>query len=41
MIPPVNMIQDESGGNEVERDKIDSPKSPNTSQQETKVSLSC
>lgn len=34
------MIQDDSGGNEEERDKNENPKSPtaNASQQETKVS---
>ncbi|XP_063764342.1 SH3 and cysteine-rich domain-containing protein isoform X2 [Eleginops maclovinus] len=38
MIPPANMIQDESGGNEVEQDQNETPKSPMTdsSQQETK-----
>lgn len=43
MIPPANMIQDESGGKEDERDKDETPKSPtaNASQQETKVGLSC
>lgn len=43
MIPPANMIQDESGGKEDERDQNETPKSPtaNASQQETKVGLSC
>lgn len=43
MIPPANMIQDESGGKEDERDQNETPKSPtaNASQQETKVRLSC
>ncbi|XP_070698568.1 SH3 and cysteine-rich domain-containing protein isoform X1 [Pempheris klunzingeri] len=38
MIPPANMIQDESGGKEDERDQSETPKSPtvNASQQETK-----
>ncbi|XP_029349985.1 SH3 and cysteine-rich domain-containing protein [Echeneis naucrates] len=38
MIPPANMIQDESGGKEDERDQNETPKSPkaNGSQQETK-----
>lgn len=42
MIPPANMIQDESGGKEDERDQNETPKSPtaNASQQETKVGLS-
>uniref|UniRef100_A0A3Q1GE31 SH3 and cysteine rich domain n=1 Tax=Acanthochromis polyacanthus TaxID=80966 RepID=A0A3Q1GE31_9TELE len=41
MIPPANMIQDESGGKEDERDQNETPKSPtaNASQQETKVGL--
>lgn len=41
MIPPANMIQDESGGKEDERDQNETPKSPtaNASQQETKVRL--
>ncbi|XP_050934152.1 SH3 and cysteine-rich domain-containing protein [Lates calcarifer] len=39
MIPPANMIQDESGGKEDERDQNETPKSPtaNASQQETKL----
>ncbi|XP_070698570.1 SH3 and cysteine-rich domain-containing protein isoform X2 [Pempheris klunzingeri] len=39
MIPPANMIQDESGGKEDERDQSETPKSPtvNASQQETKL----
>lgn len=43
MIPPANMIQDESGGKEDERDQNETPKSPtaNASQQETKVGLCC
>lgn len=43
MIPPANMIQDESGGKEDERDQDETPKSPtaNASHQETKVGLSC
>lgn len=43
MIPPANMIQDESGGKEDERDQNETPKSPtaNASQQETKVGLLC
>lgn len=42
MIPPANMIQDESGGKEDERDQNETPKSPtaNANQQETKVGLS-
>ncbi|XP_040917392.1 SH3 and cysteine-rich domain-containing protein isoform X2 [Toxotes jaculatrix] len=38
MIPPANMIQDESGGKEDEREQNETPKSPtaNASQQETK-----
>lgn len=42
MIPPANMIQDESGGNEEDHDQIETPKAPTTdsSQQETKVRLS-
>ncbi|KAJ4939963.1 hypothetical protein JOQ06_029398 [Pogonophryne albipinna] len=38
MIPPANMIQDESGGNEEDHDQIETPKAPTTdsSQQETK-----
>lgn len=42
MIPPANMIQDESGGKEDERDQNETPKSPTAtaSQQETKVGLS-
>ncbi|KAK1894321.1 SH3 and cysteine-rich domain containing protein [Dissostichus eleginoides] len=38
MIPPANMIQDESGGNEEDHDQIETPKCPTTdsSQQETK-----
>ena len=42
MIPPANMIQDESGGNEEDQDQIETPKAPTTdsSQQETKVRLS-
>ncbi len=44
MIPPANMIQDESGGKEDEhRDQNETPKSPtaNASQQETKVGPFC
>ncbi|TNN23186.1 hypothetical protein EYF80_066696 [Liparis tanakae] len=43
MIPPANMIQDESGGKEDERDRHETPNSPsaNASQQETKVGPSC
>lgn len=39
MIPPANMIQDESGGKEDEREQNETPKSPtaNASQQESKV----
>uniref|UniRef100_A0A3Q3QQX9 SH3 and cysteine rich domain n=1 Tax=Monopterus albus TaxID=43700 RepID=A0A3Q3QQX9_MONAL len=39
MIPPANMIHNESGGKEDERDKNETPKSPNAnaSQQETKL----
>lgn len=39
MIPPVNMIQDESGGKEDERDQNETPKSPTatSSQQESKL----
>uniref|UniRef100_H3DIT6 SH3 and cysteine rich domain n=1 Tax=Tetraodon nigroviridis TaxID=99883 RepID=H3DIT6_TETNG len=39
MIPPSNMIQDDGGGNEEERDQNENPKSPtaNASQQETKL----
>ncbi|XP_045919344.1 SH3 and cysteine-rich domain-containing protein isoform X2 [Micropterus dolomieu] len=39
MIPPANMIQDESGGKEDEQDPNGTPKSPtaNASQQETKL----
>ncbi|XP_033934221.1 SH3 and cysteine-rich domain-containing protein isoform X2 [Pseudochaenichthys georgianus] len=39
MIPPANMIQDESGGNEEDHDQIETPKAPTTdsSQQETKL----
>lgn len=39
MIPPANMIQDESGGKEEERDQNETPKSPtaSASQQETKL----
>ncbi|XP_034051554.1 SH3 and cysteine-rich domain-containing protein isoform X2 [Thalassophryne amazonica] len=39
MIPPANMIQDESGGKEGERDQNETPKSPTgtASQQETKL----
>ncbi|KAF3844946.1 hypothetical protein F7725_008109 [Dissostichus mawsoni] len=39
MIPPANMIQDESGGNEEDHDQIETPKCPTTdsSQQETKL----
>ncbi|XP_041810179.1 SH3 and cysteine-rich domain-containing protein isoform X2 [Chelmon rostratus] len=39
MIPPANMIQDESGGKQDERDHNETPKSPtaNASQQETKL----
>ncbi|XP_029688772.1 SH3 and cysteine-rich domain-containing protein isoform X1 [Takifugu rubripes] len=38
MIPPSNMIQDDSGGNEEEQEQNETPKSPtgNASQQETK-----
>eukprot|EP00066_Takifugu_rubripes_P027032 XP_011616298.1 PREDICTED: SH3 and cysteine-rich domain-containing protein isoform X2 [Takifugu rubripes] len=39
MIPPSNMIQDDSGGNEEEQEQNETPKSPtgNASQQETKL----
>ncbi|XP_020500866.1 SH3 and cysteine-rich domain-containing protein isoform X2 [Labrus bergylta] len=39
MIPPVNTIQDESGGKEDEQDQNETPKSPtaNATQQETKL----
>ncbi|KAM6969402.1 SH3 and cysteine-rich domain-containing protein isoform 2-T2 [Tautogolabrus adspersus] len=39
MIPPVNTIQDESGGKEDEQDQNETPKSPsaNANQQETKL----
>uniref|UniRef100_A0A3Q0R1P5 SH3 and cysteine rich domain n=1 Tax=Amphilophus citrinellus TaxID=61819 RepID=A0A3Q0R1P5_AMPCI len=41
MIPPASTVQDESGGNEDERDQNETPKSPtaNASQQESKFQL--